>query len=86
MPSISLRHGDAFVTPLKGEALGFFNEYTAKYYHQASDEYKDWWDADAMIQNAELGLALGVKIANLPEMPRFKDSDEFSAADKRRFK
>jgi Zn-dependent M28 family amino/carboxypeptidase len=86
IPAMSLRHGDAFVTPLKGEALGFFNEYTAKYYHQASDEYKDWWDTDAMIQNAELGMALGVKIANLPSMPRYKDTDEFSNADKQRLK
>ena len=86
VPAISLRHGDNFVTPLKGEALSFFSEYTAKYYHQASDEYKEWWDAGAMAQNAELGLALGVKIANLPSMPRYKESDEFSAADKRRLK
>ena len=86
VPAVSLRHGDAFVTPLQGEALQFFSEYTAKYYHQASDEYKDWWDADAMVQNAELGMALGVKIANLPSMPRYKDTDEFSAADKQRLK
>ena len=86
VPAISLRHGDAFLTPLKGEALQFFSEYTAKYYHQSSDEYKDWWDADAMVQNAELGMALGVKIADLPAMPRYKDTDEFSAADKQRLK
>ena len=86
VPSISLRHGDAFVTPLKGEAQSFFSEYTAKYYHQASDEYKDWWDTGAMVQNAELGLALGMKIANLPTMPRFNATDEFSAADKQRLK
>ena len=86
VPAISLRHGDAFTTPLKGEALNFFNEYTAKYYHQVSDEYKDWWDTDAMIQNAELGMALGVRIANLPAMPRYKETDEFSAADKQRLK
>jgi len=84
VPAISLRHGDAFVTPLKGEALSFFSEYTAKYYHQATDEYKTWWDTDAMIQNAELGLAIGSRIGNLPAMPRYKDSDEFSAADKKR--
>ena len=83
---MSLRHGDAFVTPLQGEALSFFSEYTAKYYHQATDEYKDWWDTDAMIQNAELGMALGIKIANLSTMPRYKASDEFSAADKKRIR
>jgi Zn-dependent M28 family amino/carboxypeptidase len=85
VPAISLRHGDDFVEPLQGEALGFFREYTAKYYHQPSDEYKPWWDMDAMIQNAELGLALAVKIANSQQTPRYKDTDEFSAADKKRF-
>ena len=86
VPSISLRHGDSFVTPLKGDALTFFSEYTAKYYHQASDEYHDWWDASAMIQNAELGLAIGLKLANAASMPRYKDTDEFAAADKKRLK
>ena len=84
VPSISLRHGDNFVTPLAGEPLAFFREYTAKYYHQASDEYHDWWDVAAMVQNAELGLAIGVKLANTGSMPRYKDTDEFSGADKKR--
>ena len=83
---MSLRHGDDFITPLKGDTLAFFKDYTEKYYHQASDEYKDWWDASAMVQEAELALAIGIKLANLNAMPRFKDSDEFAAADKARFK
>ena len=85
VPSISLRHGDDFVTPLKDEPEKFFREYTAKYYHQASDEYKEWWDASAMIQESELALAIGMKLANAPAMPRFRGSDEFAAADKKRF-
>ncbi|HEX6126845.1 MAG TPA: M28 family peptidase [Pyrinomonadaceae bacterium] len=86
VPALSLRHGDNFITPLKGQAESFFKEYTAKYYHQASDEYQEWWDTSAMIQEAELGLAIGIKLANLSSLPRYKDSDEFSAADKARFK
>lgn len=85
VPAVSLRHGDDFVTPLSGEALVFFRDYTAKYYHQPSDEYKDWWSTDAMIQNAELGLAIAMKIANSGAMPRYKNTDEFAAADKKRF-
>lgn len=85
VPAISLRHGDNFVTPLTGEALNFFRDYTAKYYHQASDEYQNWWDASAMVQNAELGMAIGIKLANAASMPRYKDLDEFAAADKKRF-
>jgi len=85
VPAVSLRHGDDFVTPLTGEALNFFKNYNAKYYHQPSDQYYDWWDAGAMVQNAELGLAIAMKIANAPAMPRYKDTDEFSAPDKKRF-
>ncbi len=86
MPAVSLQHGDTFIKPLGKEAEGFFRDYNAKYYHQVTDEYHDWWDMDAMIQESELALAIGVKLANTAEIPRYKDSDEFSAADKARFK
>ncbi len=39
---------------------------------------------DAMIQEAEFGLAIGIKLANDPVMPRYRDTDEFSAPDKMR--
>ncbi|MGH9947065.1 MAG: M28 family peptidase [Pyrinomonadaceae bacterium] len=86
VPAVSLQHGDTFIKPLGAEAESFFKDYNAKYYHQASDEYHDWWDISAMIQEAELGLAIGVKLANLLQMPRYNETDEFSAADKKRFK
>ena len=86
VPAISLRHGDRFVTPLRGDAAAFFRDYTAKYYHQASDEYQDWWDVDAMVQESELALAIGTKLANAPQMPRYKSSDEFADADKKRMR
>ncbi len=85
VPAVSLRHGDDFLKPLAGEALNFFSNYNSKYYHQPSDQYYDWWDAGSMVQNAELGLAIALKIANSPTLPRYKDTDEFSAADKKRF-
>lgn len=86
VPAVSLQHGDDFVTPLTGEAREFGANYTARHYHQPSDEYHPWWDMDAMIQEAEFGLAIGMNIANDPVRPRYKDTDEFSAADKARFK
>ncbi len=85
VPAVSLQHGDAFIQPLGKEAAEFQKEYNAKYYHQASDEFQEWWDISAMIQEAELGLAIGMKLANLSQMPRYNDTDEFSAADKKRF-
>ena len=86
VPSINLQHGDMFVVPLKGEAAEFFKDYTAKFYHQPSDEYKDWWNMSAMIQEAEFALAVGANIADASVMPHYKPGDEFAAADKKRSK
>lgn len=86
VPAISLRYGETFLPPLTGVAAAFKRDYNAKHYHQPSDEYQDWWDVSAMIQNAELGLAIGLKLGNQSAMPRYKDTDEFSAADKQRLK
>ena len=86
VPSVSLQHGDTFDPPLKGEAAEFQKDYNAKYYHQVTDEYHDWWDMSAMVQEAEFVLAIGIKLANAPEMPRYKATDEFSATDKARFR
>ena len=86
VPAVSLQHGDDFITPLTGEAKEFGSNYTARYYHQVSDEYHDWWDMDAMIQEAEFALAIGIKLANDTAMPHYNETDEFSAADKARWK
>jgi len=86
VPSVSIQHGDQFNPPLKGEAAEFAKNYNEKYYHQVSDEYHEWWDISAMVQEAEFVLAVGVDLANVPQMPRYKDTDEFAAADRGRFR
>ena len=86
VPAVSLQHGDEFVKPLERRSEKFFRGYTANYYHQPSDQFYDWWDASAMVQEAEYALAIGIKIANSKQMPKYNDTDEFSAADKKRFK
>jgi Zn-dependent M28 family amino/carboxypeptidase len=85
VPSVNFQHGERFSPALTGDAAVFFKDYTAKYYHQTTDEYKDWWDMDAMIQEAELALAIGIKLANAPQMPRYNETDEFAGPDKKRF-
>lgn len=84
VPAVSVQHGSDFVKPLSGEAEKFFKGYTANYYHQTSDQFYDWWDISAMIQEAEYALAIGMKIANSNVLPRYHETDEFSAADKKR--
>jgi len=38
-------------------------------YHQPSDEYYDDWDFSGLEQFARFGMALGLDIANLPQLP-----------------
>ncbi|CAN5738905.1 M28 family metallopeptidase [soil metagenome] len=85
VPAVSIQHGSDFIKPLSGEAEKFFNGYNANYYHQPSDQFYDWWDASAMVQEAEYALAIGIKIANSTQIPKYNETDEFSAADKKRF-
>ena len=85
IPAIHLKFGEDFDESTSEEARAFFKDYTAKYYHQPSDEVKDWWSYAAMVQEAEFGLAIGILVGNAHSMPRYKQSDEFSPADRRRF-
>jgi Zn-dependent M28 family amino/carboxypeptidase len=51
-----------------------------KHYHQPSDEYRDDWDLSGMVEDVKLVFFLSVKIADAPEMPRWRKGDEFEAA------
>ena len=84
VPSINFQHGDDFITPPGAEAASFAKDYTAKYYHQVSDEFHDWFDPSAMVQEAEFALAFGIRIADSSATPHYKPTDEFSAAEGRR--
>ena len=86
VPAVNFSHGDHFIDSSNKDATKFLSDYTEKYYHQVGDEYHDWWDMSAMVQEAEFALSFGIKIANAPTMPRYKDTDEFSAPDKKRLK
>ena len=37
-----------------------------------------------MVQESEIALGIGIKVANDPQMPHFLPSDEFAAADMHR--
>ena len=84
VPSINFQHGDDFIGKVDPEAASFSKDYTAKYYHQPSDEYHDWFDQSAMVQESEFALSFGTLIANSATVPHYKPSDEFAAAEKKR--
>jgi Zn-dependent M28 family amino/carboxypeptidase len=83
VPSISLKEGDDFVGRPKGWGEVQFKAYNTAHYHQPSDEYSDSWDFRGMVQEADIALDIGLRIANMEAMPRFNPGDEFAKNGKR---
>lgn len=55
-------------------------EFTAKHYHQPSDEIYDTWDLAGMLQDTELLYQVGDKLANDVSLwPKWKEGSEFKA-------
>lgn len=82
VPAISLESGEDFVGRPAGWGQQQFNEYNTKHYHQPSDEYSDAWDLRGTVQEAEIALDIGLRVANSNEMPRYNPNDEFAKARK----
>jgi len=83
VPSISLKEGNDYVGHTKQWGEEQFKAYNTAHYHQPSDEYSDSWNFRGMIQETEIAMAIGVRIANAPALPRFNADDEFGKALKR---
>ncbi len=84
VPSINLEAGADFVGRPKGWGEEQFKAYNEANYHQPSDEYSDSWNFEGMAQEAEIALAIGLRIANSNELPHFNKDDEFAKAQPNR--
>jgi Zn-dependent M28 family amino/carboxypeptidase len=83
VPSISLKEGNDYVGRSKEWGEEQFRAYNTAHYHQPSDEYSDTWDFRGMLQEAEIAMAIGRRIADMEQMPRFNPNDEFAKAQRR---
>jgi Zn-dependent M28 family amino/carboxypeptidase len=84
VPSINLEAGDDFVGRPKGWGQQQFDAYNTAHYHQPSDEFSEDWDFSGIIQETDIALAIGRRIADMNEMPRFNPQDEFFKAQQNR--
>jgi Zn-dependent M28 family amino/carboxypeptidase len=83
VPSISLKEGNDYVGRSKEWGEEQFQAYNTAHYHQPSDEYSDTWDFRGMLQEAEIAMSIGRRIADMEQMPRFNPGDEFAKAQRR---
>jgi Zn-dependent M28 family amino/carboxypeptidase len=74
-------------TDVIGKPPGWGKEQQEKFeandYHQPSDQLRPDWELSGAVEDAQLFFYLGVKVANDPQMPRWKPGDEFEGARKK---
>lgn len=83
VPSISLKEGNDYLGHSKEWGAEQFKAYNTAHYHQPSDEYSDTWDFRGLLQETEIAMAIGRRISDMDQKPRFNANDEF-AKDKKR--
>ncbi|MEP6732326.1 MAG: M28 family metallopeptidase [bacterium] len=62
------------------------DEYTAHDYHQPQDEIKPGWEMSGAVQDLDLFLTMGYRIANATKFPEWKAGNEFRAAREKTLK
>jgi Zn-dependent M28 family amino/carboxypeptidase len=56
------------------------DEYTTNDYHKPQDEIKPGWDLSGAVQDLNLFLTMGYRIANATKFPEWRQGNEFRAA------
>jgi hypothetical protein len=82
VPGVYVRGGPTYVGRPAGWGDAQQKAYEMHDYHQPSDEFRGDWDLSGIIQDAQLQLIVGLRIADAPAMPRWVPGDEFEAARK----
>jgi Zn-dependent M28 family amino/carboxypeptidase len=55
------------------------DEYTEKDYHAPSDQVKPDWDLSGAVEDAQLLMTVGYRVANADRLPEWKPGNEFKA-------
>lgn len=77
VPSFSIDNGDQYVGKPENFGDMVYKEYVAKTYHQPSDEFNPNWDYSCAEEVADLGIYVGLEVANSSTPTGWNPGDEF---------
>jgi Zn-dependent M28 family amino/carboxypeptidase len=84
VPSIYVRGGPSFLGRPPGYGKEVVEAFERTHYHQPSDEVDPNWDWSGAVQDAQLLLVTGVRIANARGLPSWNAGDEFAKIERAR--
>jgi Zn-dependent M28 family amino/carboxypeptidase len=79
VPAFDPKEGVDYVGKPTGWGLEMRQRYTLEDYHKPSDKIKDDWDLSGLVEDCQLYLLVGYRVANDPQMPEWKPGAEFKA-------
>jgi Zn-dependent M28 family amino/carboxypeptidase len=80
VPALSIRSGSKYVGKPADWADKFFTEYNRNHYHQPSDEFRDDWVFDGMVQVLDVTMDIALEASKVKKLPRYNKKDEFAKA------
>ena len=84
VPSLSIHSGTDYIGKPADFAEKTFAEFNKNHYHQPSDEFREDWVYDGMVQTLDVVLAIGLRASNIEKLPAYKSGDEFAKAQPNR--
>jgi Zn-dependent M28 family amino/carboxypeptidase len=79
VPAFDPDEGIEFVGKPEGWGRQMRDKYTSEDYHKPSDHVKEYWDLSGMVEDCQLFLKMGYRIANDDAIPQWKPGTEFKA-------
>ncbi len=79
VPAFDPKEGIEYIGKPAGWGVEMRQRYDLQDYHKPSDTIKDYWDFSGMVQDCQLYLLVGYRVANDPKMPEWKPGAEFKA-------
>jgi Zn-dependent M28 family amino/carboxypeptidase len=80
VPAFSVKNGTHYAGKDAEYGKKIREEYTAKSYHQPSDEYHENWDLSGMEEMAKFTFTIGLTASNMEQVGTWKKGDEFLGA------
>lgn len=84
VPALSIRGGSDFIGKPADYSEKLFADFNKNHYHQPSDEFREEWQFDGMIQMLDVVMAIGMRASNEAKLPAYYPGDEFAKAQPKR--
>ncbi len=85
IPALSIRNGTRYLGKPADWSEKFFADYNKYHYHQPSDEFRDEWVFDGMVQVLDVTLDIALGASNVKDLPKYNKKDEFAKAQPGRY-